>query len=751
MGLASIAGDLVGGLKNAAEIFMSPSMPYPTNSSLEHVYNTVTGGLKERSWKRSKGYAFRVVRVKEGVALPAFDWVDGQMGRAPGEFRLQINPQELSQDEIFAINVTPTFSGVIVEHQGVTLKDIMISGTTGLSPMRRGGGAFPQTGAPVFAAGHSGYREFHMLRNFLRVYVEKKRIDPGLIKQTMGELRLVWRNLRDHEDLYVEPQKFTMRRSSTKPHLYDYQIQLKAIGKATIMPLGGWLDLLELTDEIIDEVQMALDACAKMIEGFIDYAERVSRDIRNTILGPVRAYARALRAIRVGQERLTAISAQYKNLKNDINKTLNAGKTLGGNLEELTKKNLEQTRSEIEAVKAALRAQALNAAFPAEYAKALAATPTMGSGAGSKTEENKAYAQKVFVAEKQAMTGLTPDELAQVQAELATLYTYEVAKLNKALSIGTASIDKMLAQNTLFETQSKLEDVKNFYNQTSANAKAAAAASANLQKKKELESSIALAKAIGDKAGLASAEQQMKDLITEEEKLYGVAATKTIASMSKAATKTLQSGETIQTLATKYLNDPDAYKSLVILNGLVPPYVSSTVPDDPNDKVPGVLYPGDKFLVPQQGGGTTNMNVTQSGVKAAITAGLNPIEKSFGVDLQLDDDGDFVISNTGDIKMIAGTPNVSQGIALKLMLEPGSLKRHLEIGADLGVGVRTLGDGDDATDELLNRVRRSIEADSRIDSVIYAGLEREGSSFILNLILRLRQVDQPVSLPLRIA
>ena len=42
-------------------------------------------------------------------------------------FRLQINPQELTQDEIFAIQVTPTFRGVLVEHQGVTLKDINIT------------------------------------------------------------------------------------------------------------------------------------------------------------------------------------------------------------------------------------------------------------------------------------------------------------------------------------------------------------------------------------------------------------------------------------------------------------------------------------------------------------------------------------------------------------------------------------------------------------------------------------------------
>ena len=85
------------------------------------------------TWKTSKGYSFSVVKVQGNKILATNkDW-----GWRP--FDLQINPQELSQDEIFAIQVTPTLRGVLVEHQGSTLKDITISGTTGLSPMRREG------------------------------------------------------------------------------------------------------------------------------------------------------------------------------------------------------------------------------------------------------------------------------------------------------------------------------------------------------------------------------------------------------------------------------------------------------------------------------------------------------------------------------------------------------------------------------------------------------------------------------------
>jgi len=126
-------------------------------------------------WRSSPGYAFQVYRVPLGSnttkAVPSNENDKGKWQ----EFRLQINPQELTQDEIFAIEVTPTFRGVVVEHHGQILKDITISGTTGKSPRAREGGVVPATGRPVLASGHSGYEEFHELRSYIRAYVEAKR------------------------------------------------------------------------------------------------------------------------------------------------------------------------------------------------------------------------------------------------------------------------------------------------------------------------------------------------------------------------------------------------------------------------------------------------------------------------------------------------------------------------------------------------------------------------------------------------
>ena len=122
--------------------------------------------INSKDWKESLGYEFQVMQEANAGVKSLLKSSQANNGTlledAPGwqALRLQINPQELGQDEIFAIQVTPTFRGIVVEHQGVTLRDVMIAGVTGISPKRGQGGAL-STGAPAFGSGHSGYAEFH--------------------------------------------------------------------------------------------------------------------------------------------------------------------------------------------------------------------------------------------------------------------------------------------------------------------------------------------------------------------------------------------------------------------------------------------------------------------------------------------------------------------------------------------------------------------------------------------------------------
>ena len=266
---------------------------YPSNlGGLDtKAITNVIDNYANADWRSSRGYSFKVVRVSRNGSSEVSKDAEGWK-----EFRLQINPQELTQDEIFAIEVTPTLRGVLVEHHGTILKDISMSGTTGVSPMRREGGATLAAGLPILQSGHSGFQEFHELRSYIRAYVEAKRIDGA----TNGELRMIFKNYKDQEYLYIEPQKFTMKRSSARPFLYDYNFSFKGVGVADKpeAAVKGWLDKLDDALETADEY---LQLAEGIINGSIGLIRRVESDIFNKILNPIRTLNRAINAVRGGQ------------------------------------------------------------------------------------------------------------------------------------------------------------------------------------------------------------------------------------------------------------------------------------------------------------------------------------------------------------------------------------------------------------------------------------------------------------------
>jgi hypothetical protein len=256
-------------------------------------------GYDDGSWKKNLGYGFEVVRVApNGGAGPA--------GGGWQEFRLQINPQELSQDEIFAIEVTPTLRGVVVEHHGTILKDIIISGTTGISPLRSSDGANKNTGKPLLGAAtsRSGFEEFNELRSYFRTYVEHKRLD----QREKGELRMVFKNFKDGELLYVEPQKFSMKRSAQKPFMYDYVIAMKGIGIYTPgTAVNTALSFLQNVDKLLASVTDTLSTAVAVINGAVGIITRVERAIANAIIAPLTLVIQAIAAVRNGVASILSI------------------------------------------------------------------------------------------------------------------------------------------------------------------------------------------------------------------------------------------------------------------------------------------------------------------------------------------------------------------------------------------------------------------------------------------------------------
>ena len=100
------------------------------------------------------------------------------------------------------------------------------------------------------------------------------------------------------------------------------------------------------------------------------------------------------------------------------------------------------------------------------------------------------------------------------------------------------------------------------------------------------------------------------------------------------------------------------------------------------------------------------------GPENALTKGMTELEKSLGVDLKINKDGDLELNNLGDFSLMAGAQNAAQAIYLKLSVEPGGLVYHPELGTSLQVGEKTKN-----AIEIKAQILKSLAKDPRFDSV----------------------------------
>lgn len=267
---------------------------------------------EDDSWKTSKGYSFQVLERDSDDSLDVSDdW---------GEFRLQINPQEKTQDEIFAVEISPTFKGVLVEHQGILLREITISGTTGISPKRKMAGAL-SNGRPALAGGHSGYIEFQELRNYLRMYAESKRKEGG------SKWALVFRNYKDNEHFIVEVKRFKEKRKSM---LYYYTIEMVAIGRAS--PPRRKKFFKTSFFDMLDKIVTAISDAAQLLSALGPFLVGIMSDFVDMILKPLESIVKSLQSIKKSGKALLSgeftrkffqtLKGRLRELSNNINDLL---------------------------------------------------------------------------------------------------------------------------------------------------------------------------------------------------------------------------------------------------------------------------------------------------------------------------------------------------------------------------------------------------------------------------------------------
>ncbi len=188
--------------------------------------------------------------------------------------------------------------------------------------------------------------------------------------------------------------------------------------------------------------------------------------------------------------------------------------------------------------------------------------------------------------------------------------------------------------------------------------------------------------------------------------------------------------ETIRDLSLRLLGDETRWKEIVILNDLVPPYISA-------EGGPGVLRPGDVVLLPAPAlsdGGLPDSTGTSADAAAR-----------YGTDLRLSDptksdaEGGRDIETVREVReggervfdfaIVEGLPNLIQALHVQATTEPGELPLHREYGFALPIGTRL-----DPLALFFHKFQaaRSLLRDDRVEAV------REVSIIASGAVARLR-------------
>lgn len=278
--------------------------------------------INSANFNKNIGYSFRIVEIS-GNLVNAKDDV----------FILQLNPQEINQDEPFAIQIIPTQQGIITEHQGSVFKNLEISGTTGMTPGKGAGGVRPD-GRYRFARGETGFDQFHKFRNYIRKYAEDKKNPEN------KNLQLVFENPKDGEYFIVEPLIFKMKRNKQSRFTYNYDIQFRVIGrlieKITSDRTGWFANLISASKQAVEYINEA----EGIILGSTELLTSISNDFANIVLEPLQALNSALQSfngavtttVDIPRRTISRLRSNIKILKTNLAEAVNIDVSLYNSL-----------------------------------------------------------------------------------------------------------------------------------------------------------------------------------------------------------------------------------------------------------------------------------------------------------------------------------------------------------------------------------------------------------------------------------
>lgn len=184
-----------------------------------------------------------------------------------------------------------------------------------------------------------------------------------------------------------------------------------------------------------------------------------------------------------------------------------------------------------------------------------------------------------------------------------------------------------------------------------------------------------------------------------------------IPRFTSAEERIIEHGDSLPTLAARFLGDARQWKYLAVFNDLQPPFISA-------ERLPGTLTVGDKILIP-------TFAKPQGENGPVVTLGVRPeapaAEHALGVDVLVADQGkglfDLVVDDehgSTDIKVVRAVENLKQGLTTRIITERGSDMLYKTLGMDRVVGL-----GLTEVDREVAQIRmvETVQADPRIAGV----------------------------------
>jgi hypothetical protein len=197
------------------------------------------------------------------------------LGGSPVSVNLAIRPEDLTRSDASRLNVQQTLGGAWGDNFGAGIPTISISGTTGWRPGADGldgGERFQQLFDQVYSGWHTA------------------RLNAVTAGQDPDKVQLVFSDALDGFTVVVAPNNFVLRRSRSRPLIYQYQIAMTVLDQ-DVDP-GAGLSLFNGSDLLnaATTQQLGLASLTQSINDITAQISNISGAIQSTLVAPVQAF-----------------------------------------------------------------------------------------------------------------------------------------------------------------------------------------------------------------------------------------------------------------------------------------------------------------------------------------------------------------------------------------------------------------------------------------------------------------------------